>query len=113
MPQRHRVAGRTGQATIAVLIAIVLFSRLLAGLVACKHLDYRRSHVSQYVASIAQLLHNELSFLRRTVLTIRYYPDARAPDPSREAGYEAFRRTGAASVHAESAHNAYHLLAAA
>lgn len=99
--------------TIAVLIAIVLFSGLLlAGLAAGKHLDYRRSHVSQYVASIAQLLHNESSFLRRTMLTIRYYPDARAPDPSRHAGYEAFRRTGAASAHVEAVRKDYHLLAA-
>ncbi|MFS8974887.1 ATP-binding protein [Cupriavidus necator] len=98
--------------TIAALIAIVLFSgSLLAGLAAGRHLDYRRSHVSQYVASISQLLQNESSFLRRTVLTIRYFLDAPAPDPSRDAGFESFRRTGAASVHVEAVRKDYHLLA--
>ncbi|RWA53234.1 hypothetical protein AU476_14660 [Cupriavidus sp. UYMSc13B] len=98
--------------TIAVLIAIVLFSGLLlAGLATGQHLDYRRSDVSRYVSSVSQLLHNESSFLRRTVLSIRYNLDAPAPEPSRDAAFWAFRRTGTASVHIDAVRKDYHLLA--
>ncbi|MGY2492069.1 ATP-binding protein [Cupriavidus sp. CP313] len=98
--------------TIAVLITIVLFSGLLlAGLATEQHLDYRRSDVSRYASSVSQLLHNESSFLRRTVLSIRYNLDAPAPEPSRDAGFGAFRRTGTASLHVDAVRKDYHLLA--
>ncbi|WP_354687032.1 ATP-binding protein [Cupriavidus necator] len=99
--------------TIAVLSAIVLFSGLLlAGLAAERHLDYRRSYMAQYVASISQLLQNESSFLRRTVLAIRDDLDTPAPDPSRDADLAGFRRAGAASGQVEAVRKDYHLLAA-
>lgn len=98
--------------TIAALIAIVLFSgTLLAGLAANQHLDYRRSHVAHYAGAVSQRLHNESSFLRRTVLSIRYYLNAPAAGLSRDAGLDAFRRTGAASLHIDAVHKDYHLLA--
>ena len=98
--------------TIAVLVAIVLFSGLLlAGLATEQHLDYRRSDVSRYASSVSQLLHNESSFLRRTVLSIRYNLDAPAPEPSRDAAFGAFRRTGTASLHVDAVRKDYHLLA--
>ncbi|EON18028.1 sensor protein rcsC [Cupriavidus sp. GA3-3] len=98
--------------TIAVLIAIVLFSGLLlAGLATEQHLDYRRSDVSRYAGSVSQLLHNESSFLRRTVLGIRYNLDAPAPEPSRDPGFGAFRRTGTTSLHVDAVRKDYHLLA--
>ncbi|MBF6986196.1 ATP-binding protein [Cupriavidus sp. IK-TO18] len=100
-------------ATIAVLVAMVVFSGLLlAGLAAARHLDYRRGHAAQYVASLTQLLQNESSFLRRSVLTLRYQRDTPAPDPVRDPAFESFLRTGAASVHVEAVHKDYHLLAA-
>ncbi|WP_432261118.1 ATP-binding protein [Cupriavidus sp. TMH.W2] len=98
--------------TIAALIAIVLFSgTLLAGLAADQHLDYRRSHVAHYAGAVSQRLHNEASFLRRAVLSIRYYLNAPAADPPRDAGLDAFRRTGAASLHIDAVRKDYHLLA--
>ncbi|RDK09641.1 ATP-binding protein [Cupriavidus lacunae] len=100
--------------TIAGLVAIVLFSgTLLAGLAADQHLDYRRSHVAHYAGAVSQQLHNESSFLRRTVLSIRYYlnPNAPAANPSRDAGLDAFRRTGTASLHIDAVRKDYHLLA--
>jgi signal transduction histidine kinase/CheY-like chemotaxis protein len=98
--------------TIAALIAIVLCSgALLAGLAADRHLDSRRRHVSHYAGEVSQLLHNESSFLRRTVLSIRYHLDAPAPDLSRDAGFNTFRRTGGASIHVDAVRKDYHLLA--
>ncbi|MBP0630576.1 ATP-binding protein [Cupriavidus sp. AcVe19-1a] len=99
-------------ATIAVLIAVVVFSGLLlAGLAAGRHIDYRRGHVAQYMAALSQLLQNEASFVRRSVLTIRYQRETPAVDPARDAAFESFRRTGAASIHADGVGKDYHLLA--
>ncbi|QEZ43582.1 ATP-binding protein [Cupriavidus oxalaticus] len=99
-------------ATIAVLIAVVVFSGLLlAGLAAGRHIDYRRGHVAQYMAALSQLLQNEASFLRRSVLTIRYQRETPAADPARDAPFESFRRTGAASIHVDAVGKDYHLLA--
>ncbi|WP_439686389.1 histidine kinase [Cupriavidus oxalaticus] len=100
-------------ATIAVLIAVVVFSGLLlAGLAAGRHIDYRRGHVAQYMAALSQLLQNEASFLRRSVLSIRYQRETPAADPARDAAFESFRRTGAASIHVDAVGKDYHLLAA-
>ncbi|MFJ4291409.1 ATP-binding protein [Cupriavidus sp. NPDC089707] len=99
-------------ATIAALIAGVVFSGLLlAGLAAGRHLDYRRGHVAQYVAALSQLLQNEASFLRRSVLTIRYQRETPASGPARDAAFASFRRTGTASIHVDGVGKDYHLLA--
>ncbi|NSX13465.1 response regulator [Cupriavidus taiwanensis] len=99
--------------TVATLIAIVLCAgTLLAGLAADQHLDYRRSQVAHYVGTVSQRLHNEASFVRRTALSIRYHLGTAAPDPSRDPGLDALRRTGAAAAHVEAVRKDYHLLAA-
>lgn len=73
-------------ATAGALIAIVFISAvLLAGLAAAKHLDNRRSQVGQYVAGISLLLQGEVSFLRRTDLTVRYNRDTPARPQSESA----------------------------
>ncbi|WP_423199927.1 MULTISPECIES: ATP-binding protein [unclassified Cupriavidus] len=70
--QRHLYYGTAG-----MLIAIVLVSAvLLAGLAAARQLDHRRSQVAQYVSGISLLLQGEVSFLRRTDLTVRYNREA-------------------------------------
>ncbi|SOZ38949.1 ATP-binding protein [Cupriavidus neocaledonicus] len=99
--------------TIAALLAIVLCSgTLLAWLAADQHLDYRRSQVAHYVGTVSQRLHNEVSFVRRTALSIRYHLRAAVATPSRDPEVEALRRTGAAGVHVEAVRKDYHLLAA-
>src|SRR5690349_15399885 len=70
-------------ATIGLLIAIVLVSAiLLVGLAAARHLDDRRSLVGQYVAAISLMLQGEVSFLRRTDLTVRYNRESVARQPA-------------------------------
>lgn len=70
-------------ATIGLLIAIVLVSAtLLAGLAAARHLDDRRSLVGQHVAAISLMLQGEVSFLRRTDLTVRYNRETPARQPA-------------------------------
>lgn len=83
---------------IVTLMAIVVVSALLlAALAIGKQLDYRRSLAAQYAVDISLLLHGEVSFLRRTELTVQYYQQTDAP-PSLPVGIEAsIRQTGIAS----------------
>jgi two-component system capsular synthesis sensor histidine kinase RcsC len=61
-------------AAIVTLMAIVVISAVLAAMLAAGlQLDYRRSLFTRYVADISLLLHREVSFLRRTELTVQYY----------------------------------------
>ena len=98
---------------IVTLMAIVVFSALLLAVLAVDNqLDYRRSLVTQYAADISLLLHREVSFLRRTELTVGYYRhsgDVRnLPD-----GVEAsIRQTGMARCHADAADASFDLLIA-
>jgi two-component system capsular synthesis sensor histidine kinase RcsC len=98
---------------IVTLMAIVVFSAMLLGVLAAnKQLDYRRSLVTQYAADISLLLHQEVSFLRRTELTIGYYRrtgDVRhLPD-----GVEAsIRQTGVALCYAGAVGTRFDLLVA-
>jgi two-component system capsular synthesis sensor histidine kinase RcsC len=98
---------------IVTLMTIVVFSALLLGMLAAnKQLDYRRSLVTQYAADISLLLHREVSFLRRTELTVGYYRhtgDVRhLPD-----GVEAsIRQTGVALCYAGAAGARFDLLVA-
>ncbi|WP_175772171.1 ATP-binding protein [Paraburkholderia phenazinium] len=61
-------------ATIVTLMVIVVVSAVLAAVLAAgKQLDYRRGLFTQYVADISLLMHGEVSFLRRTELTVQFY----------------------------------------
>ena len=84
-------------AAIVTLMVIVLVSAVLAALLATdKQLDYRRGLMTQYVADVSLLLHGEVSFLRRTELTVQYYQQTRDVR-SLPAGVEAsIRQTGIA-----------------
>ncbi|WP_354678033.1 ATP-binding protein, partial [Cupriavidus plantarum] len=86
-------------ATIGLLIAIVLVSAiLLAGLAAARHLDDRRSLVGQYVAAISLMLQGEVSFLRRTDLTVRYNRESVARQPANADIVRQIQQTGIAEA---------------
>ncbi|HEY1998162.1 hybrid sensor histidine kinase/response regulator [Paraburkholderia sp.] len=83
---------------IGTLMAIVVVSAgLLVVLAAGKQLDYRRSLVIQYAADISILLHGEVSFLRRTELTLQYYRQTHDIRSLPDGVEDAIRRTGVAS----------------
>jgi len=82
-------------ATVGLLIAIVLVSAiLLAGLAGARHLDDRRSMVGQHVAAISLMLQGEVSFLRRTDLTVRFNRENPARQPADAALVKQVQQTG-------------------
>jgi len=100
--------------TIALLIAVVLFSGvLLAYLAAGNHLENRRDQLSHYRATIAQQLQGESSFLRRSVLTVRYFRDTLPVRAFDEKTIRTFRQSGVASVTLSALGANCHLLATA
>ena len=83
-------------ATLTLMVIVVVSAVLAAVLAVDKQRDYRRGFVTQYVAEISLLLHGEVSFLRRTELTIQYYQQT-GDERSLPAGIEAsIRQTGIA-----------------
>ena len=60
-------------AIVTLMAIVVLSALLLAVLAAGKQLEYRRSLATQYASDVSLLLHQELSFLRRTEHTLAYY----------------------------------------
>ncbi|RFU48709.1 ATP-binding protein [Paraburkholderia sp. DHOC27] len=84
-------------AIVTLMVIVVVSALLLAALAINRQLDYRRSLVTQYAADISLLLHDEVSFLRRTELTVSYYQQTDAPR-SLPAGVDAaIRQSGVAS----------------
>ncbi|WGS54667.1 ATP-binding protein [Paraburkholderia sp. D15] len=84
-------------ATIAsLMLIVVVFALVLAGIGADKQLDYLRTYAAQNAADISLVLHREESFLRRTEFTVDYYRNTqnvlRVPD----AVEDAIRRNGVA-----------------
>jgi len=97
--------------TIGILIAIVLFAALLlGGLAAARHLDYRRSHVAQYVGTVAMVLQGEASFLRRTDLSVRYFREARGPEVAPAELLRQVRDSGVATAVGEATGQAFQIL---
>ncbi|MGF6761978.1 two-component system capsular synthesis sensor histidine kinase RcsC [Paraburkholderia sp. GAS33] len=83
-------------AVLTLMVIVAVSAALAAVLAAGKQLDYRRGLITQYVAEISLLLHGEVSFLRRTELTIQYYQQT-GDVRSLPAGVEAsIRQTGVA-----------------
>ncbi|WER47933.1 ATP-binding protein [Cupriavidus sp. WKF15] len=101
-------------ATIAVLIALVVFAGIvLAALETDQHLSLQQSQVARYAASLSERLESEAAFLKRSVLGVRRYREAglaQMPDPATVA---AVRATGVARIADTLAGHDYYLMAAA
>jgi two-component system capsular synthesis sensor histidine kinase RcsC len=97
-------------AVITLMAIVVVSALLLAWLAVGKQLDYRRSLAAQYAADISLLLHGEVSFLRRTELTLQYYQqtgDVQGLPADTEA---AIRRTGVAPADGVAVGTSFNLL---
>lgn len=86
-------------ATIAVLIALVVFTGIvLAALETDKHLSRQQSQVARYAATLSERLESEAAFVKRSILGVRRYREsspAQMPDP---AAIASVRATGVARV---------------
>ncbi|WP_011299791.1 ATP-binding protein [Cupriavidus necator] len=101
-------------ATIAVLIALVVFAAIvLVALEADKHLSRQHNQVAGYVGSISQRLESEAAFLRRSVLSVRRYHESGSAQSPDAATVQSVRATGVARISDKIAGHDYYLLATA
>ncbi|CAG2152338.1 Sensor histidine kinase RcsC [Cupriavidus yeoncheonensis] len=101
-------------ATIAVLIALVVFTAIvLAALETDKHLSQQQSQVARYAATISERLESEAAFVKRSVLSVRHFREAgptQVPDPATVASV---RATGVARIAGQLVGHDYYLMATA
>lgn len=89
-------------ATILTLMAIVVTSAILLATVAInRQLSYRRAFAIEYASDFSLLVHREVSFLRRTELTMRYYQETDDTRPVAQAVADTIGQSGVATGHGE------------